>query len=663
MNTIETLDSVPFKHLIMTIGELPTSYVESMTYYEMLAWLCNYVQTKVIPAVNTNAEALKEIQEWISSLDLQDEVDNKLDEMAEDGTLAEIIAQYLQVAAILAFSTVASMKSAENLIDGSLVETYGFYSVNDEGGAKYKVRTVLNSDVVDEITLIALHDNTLVAELIKGESMNVKQFGAKGDSETDDTTKIQKALNYVDNITIPNGTYMINAVTSIKPNSNNTITFSENATLKAITNNADTYAVIKIDNKDNVSISGGTIQGDRTSHTGETGEWGHCISIVNGSSNILLNNIKLKDAWGDGLYVNDVTNLRTENINVDNTRRNGYSLIKVTNFLSNNDHIQNISGTAPQCGVDIEPNQTTDTLDNIVFNNLTVKNTVGHAGFLIYLENTNNSDFYTVQLNNYNSINNYRGIEIDQYNSSLKGKFIINQPTITDSTRNGILCWTVYSPNSDIIINEPYISNYNAEENNNVEYSGILVKPRSDSANTGNVTVKNGTFVKSGNQAQIRDFAVLVASGYSSKGIKFIDPYLMSDYQYRKGIRVDKADDLFISDKYQAMLLDADGSQTIDNTHLHGTINTSTYTGGHNISLKSTCPIGYTVRITRDIPTATGASIFPTVKFDSGDVCYPLVGYGGANIKLSGQAGTAATFKHVASGKWYIMDQNGTIVD
>lgn len=91
MNTIETLDTAPFKYLIMTIGELPTSYLESMTYYEMLAWLCNYVQTKVIPAVNNNAEAVKEIQEWLKSIDIQSEVDTKLEEMVDDGTMARLI--------------------------------------------------------------------------------------------------------------------------------------------------------------------------------------------------------------------------------------------------------------------------------------------------------------------------------------------------------------------------------------------------------------------------------------------------------------------------------------------------------------------------------------------------------------------------------------------
>ena len=44
----------PFKKFCMTIGELPSSYLESMTYGEMLMWFCNYLQETVIPTVNPN---------------------------------------------------------------------------------------------------------------------------------------------------------------------------------------------------------------------------------------------------------------------------------------------------------------------------------------------------------------------------------------------------------------------------------------------------------------------------------------------------------------------------------------------------------------------------------------------------------------------------------
>lgn len=104
LKTIDTVDTRPFKKLVMTIGELPTSFVESMTYYELLAWFVNYLETVIIPTVNNNAEAVQELQdlfvelknfvdEYLDNLDIQEEVDKKLDEMVEDGTFDRIINQ------------------------------------------------------------------------------------------------------------------------------------------------------------------------------------------------------------------------------------------------------------------------------------------------------------------------------------------------------------------------------------------------------------------------------------------------------------------------------------------------------------------------------------------------------------------------------------------
>lgn len=96
----------PFKRFCMTIGELPTSYLETMTYYEMLVWFCNYLGKTVIPAINENAAAVSELQTlfvelqnyvntYFDNLDVQEEINNKLDEMVEDGTMEQIIGDYL----------------------------------------------------------------------------------------------------------------------------------------------------------------------------------------------------------------------------------------------------------------------------------------------------------------------------------------------------------------------------------------------------------------------------------------------------------------------------------------------------------------------------------------------------------------------------------------
>ena len=100
------IQTITFNMLPMTIGVLPSSYVDSMSYYETLLWLCNYLENTVIPTVNNNGEAVEELQSafltlqdyidhYFDNLDVQTEINNKLDQMAEDGTLTNLIKAYV----------------------------------------------------------------------------------------------------------------------------------------------------------------------------------------------------------------------------------------------------------------------------------------------------------------------------------------------------------------------------------------------------------------------------------------------------------------------------------------------------------------------------------------------------------------------------------------
>ena len=141
--------------------------------------------------------ALKDfVDDYFENLDVQEEINNKLDEMADDGTLLEIVGQYLNSTAVWGFDTVASMKSSSNLIDGSFAHTLGYHSKNDGGEAFYKIRTVTNDDTIDEMLIIEIGDpeNQLVAELIIGDSVCPEMLGAYGDGTHDDTLAIAKAV-------------------------------------------------------------------------------------------------------------------------------------------------------------------------------------------------------------------------------------------------------------------------------------------------------------------------------------------------------------------------------------------------------------------------------------------------------------------------------------
>ena len=191
MNKINELP--PFKRLCVTIGNLPSSYVDSMSYYECLMWLCKYLKDTVIPAINENAEAVNELINWFNNLDVQDEIDHKLDEMAESGELQEIISEYLNSKAIFGYDTVSDMKSAENLISGSYARTLGYYTKGDKGGAIYYISDSATANDVDVIEL----NSGLKAVLVNNEHyLKANQVGVHCDKTTDDTTQLQKVIDY-----------------------------------------------------------------------------------------------------------------------------------------------------------------------------------------------------------------------------------------------------------------------------------------------------------------------------------------------------------------------------------------------------------------------------------------------------------------------------------
>ena len=107
----------PFPKFCYTIGMIPTSYKESLTYEEQLWWFCDFLQNTVIPTVNNNGQAVEELQNlyielksyvdnYFNNLDVQEEINNKLDSMVADGTLPEIVASYLNSKAIFGFDNV-----------------------------------------------------------------------------------------------------------------------------------------------------------------------------------------------------------------------------------------------------------------------------------------------------------------------------------------------------------------------------------------------------------------------------------------------------------------------------------------------------------------------------------------------------------------------------
>ena len=185
-------------------NNVPAVYDNTMSYYEELCSLIKYLQDIVVPAVNHNAEALTTVSEaleqlkqyvdnYFANLDVQEEINNKLDQMAEDGTLQEIITAYIQANVAWTFNTVSDMKAATNLVAGSYAQTLGFHTLNDGGGATYYIT---DSGTANEMDVIAVGD--LYANLVLHSVLAPEMLGAYGNGTTDDSNAMLRAISLAD---------------------------------------------------------------------------------------------------------------------------------------------------------------------------------------------------------------------------------------------------------------------------------------------------------------------------------------------------------------------------------------------------------------------------------------------------------------------------------
>ena len=368
---INTITLPPFKKMCVTIGNLPSSFVESMSYYEALCWMYNYLDKTVIPAINTEGEAITELQaafvtlktyvdNYFENLDVQEEINNKLDTMAESGELTDIIAQYLGLAGLLVFDSVADLAAAENLVNGSSVKTMGFYAAGDGGGSFYKIRTVTNEDVVDGITIVALTNNvSLVAELLLNDIMYVKQFGAVGDNDTDDTDKFNLALSKVKTLIINNSTYALDYLAI----PDNKIILGEDSIINTAISSTHLNAI-----GNNCKVERLTINS-----TNDDREWNR-IDMTD-KQNIILEQCVFSgfrqqtivspatdyNVWA--LYFRNSKNISVKNCKFDN---NNFEDI-IVEYNCQNLSFENLTSTNG-INVDIEPSQNYD-LFNITFTN------------------------------------------------------------------------------------------------------------------------------------------------------------------------------------------------------------------------------------------------------------------------------------------------------
>lgn len=157
----------PFKAFLAS--NIPSVYDNTLSYYDELTKLIAYME-ELVPAVNANTEGLAELKKYVENyfdnLDVQEEINNKLDDMAESGQLATIIAEFLAMAPVFGFTNIAAMAASENLNVGSIARVLGNTSAAAGDGAFYLVRSKGEGESADGVQKVAIGDSLIADRII-----------------------------------------------------------------------------------------------------------------------------------------------------------------------------------------------------------------------------------------------------------------------------------------------------------------------------------------------------------------------------------------------------------------------------------------------------------------------------------------------------------------
>ena len=350
----------PFKRCVLQNFPFIEADFDALTNYGLLCKIVEYLN-KVIASQNevqANVEVLNNafielksyVDNYFDNLDVQDEINNKLDQMADDGTLQEIIAEYLDMGATWAYKTVEEMLEASNLKNGSIAQTLGYYSAGDGGAATYLVTST-------EPTGYYETNGTLYFKLIVKDRINVKQVGLKGDNESDEWSAFSNLLSKVSDSKIylyfPEGNYVFEKHNSYLTLKADTTLEGNNATI--IFNDSESSGSSLFSGANaRLTIKGLSFKGTFDTVTSQTNAAMLYYSTSLDSSDVLIENCSFESFRNDIFSMANCNSLRIKNSTYYNIGRDSnrflncaYSCVTNCKFELCGDDVVSCHGDIP----------------------------------------------------------------------------------------------------------------------------------------------------------------------------------------------------------------------------------------------------------------------------------------------------------------------------
>ena len=378
---------------------------------------------------------------------------------------------------------------------------------------------------------------TGLAKVEAATTLDVRTYGAKGNGSTNDTAAIQAAINALPTtggtVVIPPGTYLVDAVKSIKLRSNTTLQMTPTTVLKVVSNSADWSAVLKMTTISSANIYSGVLMGDRNTHLSSSGEHGMGVSLL-GVNGVVVQGTASNNMWGDGYYIGSDSNGRVSSnvqlidVTADNNRRQGITMSAGNTISIIRPRLTNSNGISYSSGMIIEPNRITDTIQNVSIVDAYTANNQS-AGIGINLQRLNGSTVpVSIKISNHVDSGSQRGFSVAGA-GIVPGSLVIDNPIWKNNKLNGFVATNHDYRSYDVTLNNAQVINANStgSTTNSATGSAFSIFNYADGVLMGNVHLNKAVVTDTRSTSRtVNAFYVSDTKGNTIKNTSIISPVI-----------------------------------------------------------------------------------------------------------------------------------------